>query len=54
MEASTPLDTRRSAARGLNILAAAGIVLVLAAAGTAIALTERQSASAESVVAPTE
>lgn len=36
MKGSSPLAERKSAARGLNVLAAAGIVLVLAAAATAM------------------
>lgn len=39
MKDSSPLDERRSAAKGLNVLAAAGIALIIAAAAVAISMT---------------
>lgn len=52
MKTSSALEQRKSAARGLNILAAAGVILVLATAATA--LTFASNAQDDSNIIPVE
>lgn len=55
MKDSNTLKQRKAAARGLNLLAACGIVAVLAVAGTAMVLVGPDDANAkETVIRPAE
>lgn len=50
MKNTSSLEDRKSAARGLNILAAAGVILVLATAATALTFAGNNSQDEVSIV----